>query len=339
MNIFFRARHMAPVRADTWTKVGFALHIMMNIVNKSWKKENADHVVFCLEGSSWRKTVYAPYKKNRVAVMESRSEKQVEEDEEIFKALLDFQDFLREKTNVTVLRNEIAEADDMIANWIFNHVGDEHVILSSDSDYYQLLTDKVHMYNGVQNHMITLDGHYDDRGKTVQITVKKRDQNGKLVKDKNGDHVMEKVDKPAPHPKWELFEKCMRGDASDNIFSAYPGVRVNGSAKTVGLREAFADMDGRGFAWNNMMLQRWTDHEGKEHRVLDDYLRNMSLVDLTALPDDIQEFVTETVKQGAAPKNIPKVGRHFLQFCGKYDLKKVAEYSDQYVEWLKADYE
>lgn len=320
LNVFFRAKFMAPQRADTWTKVGFALHLVMNIVNKSWKKENPTHVVFCLEGSSWRKTTYEPYKKNRVAVMDKRSEKEVEEDEEIFAALMEFQDFLREKTNVTVLRNEIAEADDMIARWIHNHPDDEHVILSSDSDFYQLLTDKVHMYNGVQNHLISPEGIYDDKGNHVKD--KKTGEN-----------------KIPPDPEWELFEKCMRGDTSDNIFSAFPGVRKKGSKNKVGLLEAYADKDGRGFNWNNMMLQRWTDHEGNEHRVLDDYMRNVSLVDLTAQPDDIKQFVDDTIKEHSVPKHNKQVGRHFLRFCGKYDLKKVAEYSDQYVEWLKADYE
>ena len=30
-----------------------------------------------------------------------------------------------------------------------------------------------------------------------------------------------------------------------------------------------------------MMLQRWIDHEGVEHRVLDDYTRNVTLCDLS----------------------------------------------------------
>ena len=34
---------------------------------------NGDHVVFCLEGRSWRKDVYEPYKKNRKVVLDKRS--------------------------------------------------------------------------------------------------------------------------------------------------------------------------------------------------------------------------------------------------------------------------
>ena len=48
--------------------------------------------------------------------------------------------------------------------------------------------------------------------------------------------------------------------------------------------EAFADKESKGFNWNNFMLQRWTDHNGEEHRVLDDYHPNKTLIDLTAQP-------------------------------------------------------
>jgi len=53
-----------------------------------------------------------------------------------------------------------------------------------------------------------------------------------------------------------------------------------------------------------MMLQRWTDHEGVEHRVLDDYNRNVVLCDLTAQPAEIKELITTTIKEHAVPKNI-----------------------------------
>ena len=54
-NMFFRARHVAFRASDPWEKVGYALHISMAAINKVAKKFDADHVVFCLEGRSWRK--------------------------------------------------------------------------------------------------------------------------------------------------------------------------------------------------------------------------------------------------------------------------------------------
>jgi hypothetical protein len=131
----------------------------------------------------------------------------------------------------------------------------------------------------------------------------------------------------------------MRGDTSDNIFSAYPGVREKGTKNKVGLREAFADRLNRGYNWNNMMLQRWVDHEGVEHRVLDDYQRNVQLCDLTAQPAEIRKIIQETIEQEIQKgKNIPQVGIRLLKFCATFDLQKISEQIESYAEPLNARY-
>ena len=68
-NTFFRARHV--VRGDIDTKVGMAMHITLNSVKKAWQDFNGTHVVFCLEGRSWRKDFYLPYKRNRQVAREN----------------------------------------------------------------------------------------------------------------------------------------------------------------------------------------------------------------------------------------------------------------------------
>jgi hypothetical protein len=130
----------------------------------------------------------------------------------------------------------------------------------------------------------------------------------------------------------------MRGDPTDNIFSAFPGVRTSGSKNKVGLKEAFGDRDAKGFAWNNLMLQRWSDHNGVEHRVLDDYLRNVVLVDLKAQPEDIKVKIAETIGTNSVPKEVAQIGTKFLKFCGKYDLKRISDQANSYVEFLSAKY-
>jgi len=129
-----------------------------------------------------------------------------------------------------------------------------------------------------------------------------------------------------------LFEKCMRGDPTDNVFSAYPKIRKNK------LLEAFEDRKSKGFAWNNLMLQRWVDHNGDEHRVLNDYERNKQLIDLKHQPDDIKEIIKETIKTNSVPKNVDQVGMRFLKFCGLFDLVKMSEQAQSYAEPLNAKY-
>jgi len=318
-NTFFRARHTAHRAQTLDEKVGFAIHVTLASIYKAWRDQAADHVVICLEGRSWRKDFYEPYKKNRAVARAALTDAELEEDAAFWAAFDDLKTFFVEKSNCTVLRHENLEADDLVAGWIQSHPEDSHVIVSSDTDFYQLLADNVNQYNGISDELHTLKGILNNKGQ--------------LVKDKKT-----KEPKVIPDPKWILFEKCMRGDPTDNVFSAYPGVRTKGSSKKVGLQEAFADMDKKGFNWNNMMLQRWTDHNGEEHRVLDDYERNRTLVDLTAQPDHVKAWIAETIAAGSVPKDVGQVGMKFMKFCGKHQLIKIGEQAQSYAEFLSAGY-
>lgn len=319
MNTFYRARHSAHKQSDAWDKVGFAIHTTIGSINKCYRDQKADHVVICLEGRSWRKDFYPRYKANRAVARQALTETEQEEEQMFFDAYDALVEFLRMRTNCTVLQHAELEADDLVAGWIQSHPHDDHTIISSDTDYYQLLADNVNQYNGITDELHTIKGIYDKKGK--------------LVIDKKT-----KLPKVIPDPKFILFEKCMRGDPTDFIFSAYPGVRTKGTKNKVGLEEAFADKDKQGYAWNNIMLQRWTDHEGIEHRVLDDYNRNCVLVDLTKQPEDIRVKLETTIKESVITKTNPGIGIYFLKFCGKYDLVKLSDNANVISIWMAAGY-
>ena len=315
-NTFFRARHV--VKGDIDTKIGMAMHITLQSIKKAWTDFKADHVVFCLEGRSWRKDFYTPYKRNRADARAALTPREEEEDKIFWEIFDEFKDFVIDKTNCTVMRNPVLEADDLIAGWIQNHPDDQHIIISTDSDFAQLISHNVKQYNGVQNMLITHQGYFDDKGK--EIIDKKL-----------------KSPRPAPNPQWMLFEKCMRGDTSDNVFSAYPGVRIKSTKNKVGLTEAFADKNSKGFSWNNLMLQRWTDHEGKEHRVIDDYNRNVTLCDLSAQPPHIRNEINNTITE-VVPKDVTQVGMKLMKFCAKWDMKRIADQAVAFSEPLNARY-
>ena len=317
-NTFFRARHV--INGDADIKLGMAFHITLNSIRKAWQQFNGTHVIFCLEGRSWRKDFYAPYKAQRAEARAAHTEREADEERVFWEAFDTFKEFVTEKTNCTVLQNPQLEADDLIAGWIQSHPQDNHVIISTDTDFVQLIAPNVTQYNGVMEHVITDKGIFDDKGKAI---IDKKTQEPK----------------PAPNPEWLLFEKCMRGDTSDNVFSAYPGVRTKGTSKKVGLTEAFEDRKSKGYNWNNLMLQRWSDHNGVEHRVLEDYERNRRLIDLSHQPDNIKQIITETINTATqADKNISQVGIRLIKFCNLYDLKKIADQAQSYAEPLNARY-
>ena len=199
------------------------------------------------------------------------------------------------------------EADDCIGYYCHNNKEEEIIILTSDRDLLQLISKKVSL------HVISLNKVFRFNDKVPLEGVYIPSNNVRLV-------------------------KTICGDSSDNIFSAYPGVRTKSTKKRIGLLEAFEDMDSKGYAWNNLMLQHWTDHNELEHRVLDDYERNKQLIDLTQQPDSIKESTNHTINTTITSKDVGGVGIHFLRFCGKYDLVSISNQPDQYANWLNKTY-
>lgn len=319
-NLYFRMRHMASKNSDPEEKVAYALHLVFASVNKIVKKFGPDiHVVFLLEGKSWRKAFYTPYKKNRVVNEQDLTQAEKDESKLFWDTFDSLVTYLTERTNCSVLREPNAEADDLIGRWIHLHPDDIHYIISSDTDYLQLLAENVFQYNGITDQYITLQGYHDHK---YNLIKDKKTKEPKLLGD----------------PQFILFEKCMRGDGTDNVFSAYPGVRTKGSRNKVGLTEAYEDREAQGFNWNNLMLQRWIDHNGTEHRVKDDYERNRILIDLTAQPQHVKDACDKAIVDGVRVARVANVGAHLMKFCGKYQLTKIGEQADMYTRWLNIPY-
>jgi 5'-3' exonuclease, N-terminal resolvase-like domain len=306
-----RVRH--GVRApDTEQQLALALHIIFNSIKKVWNQFDGNHVVFCLEGRSWRKDIYPQYKANRKAAAIKRTPKEVEEDTVFFEVMDNFVKFVTTQTNCTVLRHPEAEADDMVARWISLHPTDQHIIISSDADFQQLIGSNVKIYNGISALLYTDKGIFD--------------KDGNLAKNKHGKEL------PIPDPEWLLFEKCMRGDDGDNVMSAFPGVR------TKKLQEAYLDRHNQGFTWNNLMLSKWTDHEGAEHRVRNDYERNRLLIDLTRQPADLLEKFDDIILKSINLEVKKQVGLALIRFCNLHGLVKIEKSSGDFSPCFSSTY-
>lgn len=300
-------------------KVGFVIHITLMILKKSYHMFKPDHVVFCVDtGNSWRKYIYPRYKENRKVARDGLSQTEKEEMVLLFTALGDLQNFIRDKTNSSYLMAPGCEADDFIARWVQLHPNDEHVIVSTDGDFHQLINDKVKIYNGVKGELYTTVGVFNDKGGKAYKHVK-----GKKIE-------IEPVDS-----RYFLFEKCIRGDAGDNILPSYPGARKKGTKSTVGIDQAFKDMNEKGYDWNSFMNHRFTDHEGNEHRVLDRYLENVTLIDLAQQPDEIKQIMDMTIEQAKNKEHISQIGVYFMSFCSKYKLEKILKSPESFVEIFK----
>jgi 5'-3' exonuclease, N-terminal resolvase-like domain len=298
--------------------IGMCLHLIFQSIGKVWRTQKANHLVVVFDGRSWRKSVYAPYKANRVDARKSGTVAEQELARLFFEAFDIFKAFIKEHTNCTALDHPQLEADDLIAHFIRSHPNDHHTIVSSDKDFEQLLAPNVNMYNGIDDTTITPEGIFNSKGKLV---LDKKTGQPKIV----------------PEANWAIFEKAIRGCPTDNVFSAYPGARLKGTRNKIGILDAYNDQEKKGFNWNAFMNHRWVDHTGTDHKVADDYHRNLGLVDLSAQPENIQEIIRRVLENITA-LNRNQIGLYFLKFCGKYQLIKVSDQAKSFCEMLGASY-
>lgn len=333
-NLFYRQIRSTGASMDLDSKIGMALHLILYSMKKEYVKWGGTHCVFYMEGRSWRKNVYPEYKGNRKVAYAAMTERDQEDQQMMQEAFDDLVTVLDAKSNITVLRNPKAEADDMIAMFIEAHPNDKHILISSDSDFFQLLRHpNVMLYDPVKDIQIRQDGIFNDDGDRLEFILK-TDAKIKVGK-KNPEFVCEE--------KWyeyALFLKCVRGDATDNIFSAYPGARENGTKNRVGIREAYTDISDKGYNWNNFMMQQWTDHHGVQKQVKDVYTFNKMLIDLKEMPEQVQSDCLKIVLEETTRPDIPsiEIGTGFMKFCGKWNLKKIGDKAEQFMPMLKSKY-
>lgn len=337
-NLFHRARHAA--NGDAELQAGMALHVIFRSLRKVHRDYKADHFVFCVDGGSWRTDIYPAYKAQRRLRRANRTPAERAEDAVLNTALDDLTAFLADHTRSTVLSARAIEADDFVARWLALHPRDEHVVVSGDSDFVQLLAPNISIYDGVNDRLITQTEVRGPDG--LRLAFKVDTSTGRI-----------KVGAPDPHfvpeDEWwrkALFLKIVRGDAGDGVFSAYPGVRYEGSSRRVGIREAWADRAEKGYHWNNFMLQRWKKmiRTGSEEPVFeevvvrDEFLRNEVLIDLTRQPDEIKQSVDDAIGSALAKPQPSAVGVHFLRFCGKHHLPNIAREAADHAAYLNAGY-
>lgn len=204
--------------------------LFLQDINDLFRKFKCDGVLCAFEGKgNWRKKVYAEYK--------MRAEEDIYY-EDVQETIAMLREFFEEHTSIASISVPHMEADDVIAVACQEKSDDvEHIIISSDKDFIQLLKNPgVSLYSPQQD-----------------------------------------VFRESEDPDFYLFVKCIRGDASDNIHSAYPRVR------TTKLEEAFRGDDP--IAMINLMK-----HKNKDGRTVEEvYKFNRMLIDLTQQPENLRE--------------------------------------------------
>lgn len=314
----FRNAHTSGKTATLEDKIGMMMHKMMTSLLMVQRRFKADHIIITTDQNSWRKGVYPAYKLNRVSERLKKTPKEQEEDIEILNAAKDFFEFFRNKTAIPCVRFDGAEADDIIATCILDNPDCDHIIMSTDRDFYHLVSSNVMIFDPTMKLYITLDGVFDDKFEPV---------------------IDAKTGKPKHmgEPEWNLFKKCIRGDRSDNIKPAYPRLREKGTKKKAGMIDAFHDREKREYDWFVIMEHEWEDGFGKKHLVKDLYEQNLELIDLTRVPTWVSDGVRlDLLSQYHMCDTLSasQIGFGFMRFCSKWELFAIAERSSEYIQLL-----
>lgn len=276
-------------------QAGLALHMALNTLKSHYNKIKPDQIALTFEGvNNWRKEYT---KSDRCISKKVYKANRVKDDSMIpfFELIKSFEELARQHTSLVCLSNPLLEGDDLFAGYVeyYTNEGDEVVGLSGDKDFLQLLK-----YKGFT--LINPDKLGEVRG----------------LDKKTG----EKID-----PAFFTYLKMFRGDSGDNVLPAFPRVRE------ARIRKAFTDP----YEEANIMNETWSFNEpstGEERifRVGDLFQENKILMDLSCQPDYIKDEIRKTIEHGSSNHGEFSLF-HFLKFCGKYKLKKIADDSTTFV--------
>lgn len=294
-----------------------------------YERISPDKCVFVFDSNSWRKKIFDQYKANRQDAYANDLEGQ----EIIYNVIADYYEFIDEKTDAFALKYPDAECDDLISVFIQEHPEDEIVIASTDTDFYQLISNKVSLYSPVSKNLIKIDKVINSENEEVPFTL---DGNGKIKIGKTDGIPLSEIEGYGTWAEWCLYCKIIRGDSSDNVFSAYPGVRVKGNKNKVGILESFKGRKTKDFNYVNFINQTWENLDGEQVLVEDKIEFNKRLIDLNNIDEEYKIRFQKYIKDYESNFVLkPQVGVKLGQFAVKNYLTNVTDNLYAYIPIFK----
>jgi len=292
-NLLYRT-YYANKNEDELTIAGLAQHQALLTLNKYYKLYKPDKIVMAFDRKAWR----VEYTTSGACISGkrykgTRRKDMTEKEQAKYKAFLEhlnqFEELMKEHTSVICLAADGLEADDLVAGFVQTYASPENEIIaiSTDKDYIQILA--------------------HENTKLIDPAT----GNERTLDDWNGDAGL------------FMFEKCLRGDAGDNVQSAYPRVRKTRIFK----------------AWEdplervNMMEEHWFNQNKEKMLVKEVFKENELLMDLSKQPQQWRDIMNRTIKE-----NMEDPGKfslfQFMHFLGKFQMNKVADNVSTFAEML-----
>ena len=305
-NLFWRsvaaANRYGP--ADAKETAGLGLHSALMSLRKHYMAIKPQKLAVVFEGSqNWRKA----YTKSEECYSKRVYKANRVADPSmagLFDIMRAFEDLARQHTNIVTLTNPVLEGDDLISGYAeyFANQGDDVDILSGDKDFVQMLG----------NPKIRLINPDDGKPRTILGVCGVDD----------ADYFM--------------FEKCLRGDAGDNVLPAFPRVRKTRLYKAYGVVDGKVHRDkSDAFELSNLLNSTWEfvhpeTGDKREMSVEKMYDENNLLMNLRMQPQVIRDKIEEVIKFESENHGQFNFFQ-FQKFLGKYELQQISEKSTDFV--------
>lgn len=268
----------------------------MNYLNNKFKP---DEIVAAFDSHSWRKeyTKYASisHKKYKGQRRQNLTEKEKEQLAIFDQHIQDFYEYLKNNTSIIVLKRNLLECDDLIAGFVDEYDNDNHIIISSDKDFMQLL-----------NH-----------------------SNVKLIEpDKEKERSLNDWDN---NHEFFMFEKCLRGDISDNVQSSYP--RLHKKKIDAAWKDEFVKQNIMEHTFSVEYFDKDDNLKTKNYKTKDLFEENELLMDLRKQPLEIKKFIKSTIMKAMETRGKFDL-KAFIKLCATHDLVRISENANQFTKML-----
>lgn len=303
MNLIFDMNNMANIHFypnkdagdDEW--LGMTLQSCFHGIRNIFSKFKPKRVVLAFDSYSWRK-VYTKDLNNCVTHLKykggrdkNKTPKELKRKKALDDELINLRELLKTHSNAIVLFANFLEADDLIAGFINLHPTEDHVIVSSDKDFMQLIDDNVKLFNPVGGDFRDLSLHENDR-------------------------------------ELFLFEKCFRGDTGDHIISSYPRLRKNKIFEAY--RNEFTKNNIMEHQYEMDHIDESGELKTFTYTTREVFEENLYLMGLNHQPEEIKTLINKTI-DNELQKNRTFSVFHFLKYCGKHDLPLIIKNVESFI--------
>lgn len=299
-NIMYRNYFGFISKSDSEIIVATCHSAALNSISKYFTNYKPTNILLAFDDYSWRKAYTSDLskcitdKKYKGTRRSNLTDKQKTELKNFDDEINQFYTMMRQNTSLICAKRKMLEADDIIAGYIKMYPDDNHIIISSDKDFLQLVSDNV----------ILIDPATDKPRTLAEWNMNK---------------------------DYFIFEKCFKGDTGDNVMSAYP--RLRNTKILAAYTDDYLFNNLMQHTFTAMINTEDGGFEEKTYLTKDVFDENQYLMNLNMQPDVIKKMV-DTCLIDAIENKCKFNYMAFLKFCGKYKLPNISKNLDRYIPIL-----